>query len=166
MSSSRTILSPALLRWWTCRTKLSYLLSTVTSTHWPKCWKTSISLSYGTRYDQRGTLSYMTLLRHRFSSTRFTYRSFMCQLYESRYFDTSNNDVCGDLSNLAMNSDGTADRYPSYSSVAPLPEFLLWPRPKHYAVLWFLTNLVQYIITRCTFLSSLDYIDFMRRTRW
>ena len=61
------------------------------------------------------------------------------------------------------NNDDTADPHPSYSNVARLPEFLLWPRPKHYAVWRFLADLVQYIITRCTVLSSLDYIDFMRR---
>ena len=30
----------------------------------PKCWRTSITLSYGTRYDRHGTLSYMTSFRH------------------------------------------------------------------------------------------------------
>jgi hypothetical protein len=84
--------------------------STVPSTHWPKCWRTSISLSYGTRYDRHGTLSYMTLLRHRFNSTRFTYRSFMCQLYERRYVDTSNFVVCGAPSSLATNSDDAVNR--------------------------------------------------------
>ena len=101
----------------------------------------------------------MTLLRHTFNSTRFTYRSFMCQLYESRYVETSNNVVCGGLSSLAMNSDETADRYPPCSNVASLPEFLLWPRPKHYAVLRFLADLVQYIITTL-FLFQLDTLLF------
>ena len=128
----------------------------------PKCWRTSITLSYGTRYDRHSTLSYLTSFRRRFNSTRSTYRSFMGRLYESSYVDTSNNVVCGGLSSLAMNSDHTADHRPPYSNVTPLPEYLLWPRTKH-GVLWFLTN---YIITRCTVLSSLDYIDFMRRTRW
>jgi len=58
----------------------------------------------------------------------------MYQLYENSYVDTSNNVVCGGLGSLAMNSDGTADRCPPYSSVTPLPEYVLWPRPKHYAV--------------------------------
>jgi hypothetical protein len=44
--------------------------------------------------------------------------------------------------------------------------FKLWPRPKHPATLWFLTNMVFYVISRHRTLSVTDYINFMRRTQW
>lgn len=65
--------------------------------------------------------------QHRYNLAKFTCRRPMCQMYKSRYADTSY-DVCGGLLSAAMgankNSDDFAVRSPPYSKfMARLPEF-------------------------------------------
>ena len=45
------------------------------------------------------------------------------------------------------------------------PQFLLWPPPRHKAILWILAHFVSYRMQQRQ-LSLTDYIDFMRRARW
>lgn len=43
------------------------------------------------------------------------------------------------------------------------PNFSLWPRPKHHAVLWLVAHMVHYTITSRKVTSFIDCMDFMRK---
>jgi hypothetical protein len=46
------------------------------------------------------------------------------------------------------------------------PQFHLWPPQRHRAVLWLLAKLVEFRAQRCKLLTTHDYYDFLRRSKW
>jgi hypothetical protein len=107
------------------------------------------------------------------------------RLYRIRLVDTENCTQCGRqdtmLHHLTECGEGkeiwewTHTQIPRIQTTDPRsiptdwlvsPCFKTWPRQCHQAILWFLVHMVFYHVNKCRTLSVVDYIDFMRRTRW
>jgi hypothetical protein len=47
-----------------------------------------------------------------------------------------------------------------------VPNFQIWPQPKHNAVLWLTAHQVYYTVINRNGISMHDYTDFMHRAKW